>query len=105
MQIAQLANRAVSMLPEIQHLLSKVEQHAPRGCQRAILRRAVEQRFAEFIFQAPDRLAYGRLSAVQRFRRPRKTLLVRDSQKYFQLIYVHRFVFWVRTLPACLTAA
>src|SRR6266581_7277248 len=105
MQIAQLPNRAVSVLPEIQHLLRKVEEHTPRSRQRAVLRRAIEQRLAEFIFQPPDRLAYGRLSAVQRFRRARKTLLVRHSQKYFQLIYVHRFVFWVRTLPACLTSS
>src|SRR5207244_2509101 len=102
MQIAQLANRAVSVLPEVQHLLRKVEQHAPGGRQRAVLRRAVEKRLTEFIFQAPDCLTDGRLSAVQRFCRARKTLLVCHSQKYFQLIYVHRFAFWVRTLPACL---
>src|SRR2546429_8022162 len=104
MQIAQFANRAVSMLPQIQHLLRKVEQNAPRRGQRAVLRRAIEQRLTEFVLQTPNRLAYGRLSAMQRFRRTRKTLLVRDSQKYFQLIYVHRFPFWVRTLSARLTS-
>src|SRR5258706_6725443 len=89
-QVAEFANGRVSVMPQIHHLLGKVEQDPSRRSQRAVFRRAIEQRFAQFSLQPANRLAHGRLSAMQCLGRAGKALFLCYGQENFQLIYVHR---------------
>src|SRR5436305_8948593 len=54
MQITQLANGRMRMMSQIHHLLRKFKQHATSRCKRAVFRRTIEERLAQFRLQPPD---------------------------------------------------
>src|SRR2546423_14432214 len=54
MQIAQLANGRMRMMSQIHHLLRKFKQHATSRCKRAVFRRTIEERLAQFRLPPPD---------------------------------------------------
>ncbi len=78
------------MMAQVHHLLSKVEQDSPGRSHRAVFRRAIKERFAQFSLQPPNCLAHRRLGAVQCLSRARKAFFLGHRQEDFQLINVHR---------------
>src|SRR5262249_50256117 len=88
-KVAELANRRVGVMTQVQHLLRKVEKDPPRGGQRAVLGRAVEERLAPFCFQATNRLANLRLRGMKRIGGPGRALFLGPRQENFQLVYIH----------------
>ena len=61
----------------------------PRLGQRPVARRPIEELVAELVLEAPDRLADGRLRAVQLLRRLRKAAIGGDRNECVQVLQLH----------------
>ena len=91
-QVAQLAHRRLGFFGQPHQPLAVVLQHPAGVGQRAALRRAVEQLLAEVVFEAPHRLADGRLGAVDLGRGARKAALFRNREEDPQGCQVHKLL-------------
>ena len=80
-QIAQVAHHRLGLLGQTDEALAVVLQHLARLGERAALRRAIDQLFAQVHFEAPDRLAHGRLRPVHLGGRTREAALVRHGEE------------------------
>ena len=89
LQIAQLANRQLRLFRQPLQPLGVVAQHAPRLGERAVLRRSIEQPLADFLLEAADRLADGRLRAMELGGGARKTALRGHGEKNSQFGQIH----------------
>ena len=89
LQVAQVADRRLRLLGQPHQPLGVVEQHAARFGELAVLRRTVEQPFAEVLLEAANGLADGRLGAMEPRRGPRKAPLGRDGQKDLKFSQIH----------------
>ena len=89
LQVPQLANGQLRFFRESLQPFGVVAQYPPRLRQRAVFRRAIEQPLPHFLFEAANRLADGRLRAVQLRGGARKAALRGDGEKYPQFCQLH----------------
>ena len=90
-QVAQFAHGRLRLLGEPHEAAAVVLQHAAGVGQRAVLRRPVEERFAEAGLEAPDGLADGGLGAVHFGGGAREAALLGDGQEDRQSLHVHKW--------------
>ena len=89
LQIAELAHRGLGFLGQPHEPLAVVVQHLAGVGQRAALRGSIEQLFAQIDFEAPDRLAHGRLRAVHLGGGAREAALLGHGEKRLQRGDIH----------------
>ena len=83
-QIAQFAHRRFGFFGKAHEPLPIVLEHAARIGQRSAFRGSVEQLLAEIGLQPPDRLAHGRLGAMDLRGGAREASLVGHGEKNLQ---------------------
>ena len=88
-EIAQVLHGDFRFLGEAKEALGVIAQQASGVGERGVLGRAVEQPLAHAVFQAPDRLADGRLSPVQLHRGPREAAFGRNLKENAQFGQFH----------------
>src|SRR5262245_38889180 len=87
--LLELADGGLSLSGKAQQSGCVFLQQGARLGQRAVSGRPVEELVAEFVFQAPDSLADGRLCAVKLLGSLRETAIRGDGNEGIQVLQLH----------------
>src|ERR1700733_9486811 len=85
LQFSQLCQRFVSVVPQVQEFFGIFVKYLSGIGENAFPRRTVEEQFAQFILELPDRLAYRRLGAVELFGSTGKPMLASHREENLEL--------------------